>query len=138
VSEFEEHACRSVAAALEDVPPAKAAEVYAVSLLVYDEEDDPRRPTITVGTNTETRVRERIARGDDPGWARWNFAYWIQDDLAVVGDSARDPEGARLRRRWIEELGLWYSDEDERRDFEATEQPAARITSACSAARSRC
>jgi hypothetical protein len=127
VTEFEEHAYGAVAAALEAVPASKAQDVYVVSLLVYDEEDDPRLPTLTVGTNTEERVRERLGR-DPPGWVRWNYAYWLQDDLFVVGSSETDSHGARLRRAWIDGLGLWYSDADERRDFDAAGELGAQIT----------
>ena len=38
----------------------------SISLWVQDLDDDPRKPTITVGFNTE----------------RWNFAFWLQNEGA--------------------------------------------------------
>jgi hypothetical protein len=87
-------------------------EIYVVSLFVYDEDDDPRRPTVTVGFNTESDV----ARSSDPSeaWstdaheARWNYAFWRQNQLALVCDTAADPTGAELREAWARESELWY------------------------------
>ena len=67
-----------------------------VSLLVYDEDDDPLMPTVTVSYNTETQVRTF-----DEDEARWNYAFWLHEELALVADSAEDPDGAELRDAWI-------------------------------------
>jgi len=137
VDAFERHVFDEICRAVEQVTPDAAADVYVVSLLVYDEEDDPRLPTVTVGYNTEARARECTpSRGEAPKWpvasdageARWNFAFWLQNELAVVADSEQDPDGAQLRRTWIEGLGLWYSDEEEEADFEGVGERAGRIT----------
>jgi hypothetical protein len=125
---FEDYVYQHAARALESVPADAAADVYVVSLLVYDEDDDPRRPTITVGYNTRTRVGETAGDAEDLDEARWNFAFWLQNELAVVAESDQDPEGARLRRDWIDSIGAWYSDEEEDEDFDATEERAVRIT----------
>lgn len=37
----------------------------------------------------------------------------------MVGDSERDPDGAGLRREWIQQTGLWFSDDDQDGDFDA-------------------
>jgi hypothetical protein len=137
MSGFEEYAFGAMADALAAVPAGQARDVYVVSLLVYDEEDDPRRPTITVGFNTEARVAETTPRdGEEARWprasdaeeARWNYAFWLQNELLVLGDSERDPRGAALRREWIDEAGLWYSDDDEERDFDAAMERGGEIT----------
>ena len=36
------------------------ADIYVVSLYVYDDNDDPCRPTVTVGYNTESYLNEQI------------------------------------------------------------------------------
>lgn len=105
------HLHLAVIHALALVPPADLPGVYAVSFLIYDEEDDPRRPTLTIGYNTEDRVRQALAvqpgsdllpagRPSDEGEARWNYAFWLQNELAVIGHSTRDPAGARLCEAW--------------------------------------
>ena len=72
MSGFPAYAFEQVAAALSAVPAAEARDAYVVSLLVYDETDDPRHPTLTVGFNTESRVSEMTPRAFDAAEARWN------------------------------------------------------------------
>ncbi len=110
---FDEYARTFVVQALERTRAEDAPDVYVVSLFVYDEEDDPRLPTVTVGFNTEAQVAETTAEASDADEARWNYAFWLQNELGVLADGERDPEGARLREEWIRGMGLWYEDEDE-------------------------
>lgn len=137
VREFEGYARSFIERALHGAPGELVGDVYVVSLCVEDEEDDPRRPTVMVGFNTETRVVRCTPRPDqDPGWpiasnaqeARWNFAFWCQNDLGTLCDSERDALGVELREAWIRQLGCWYSDEDEARDFERAMHRGAQIT----------
>ena len=73
----------------------------------------PFRPTLTVGTNTEARVRQALDREHpgSEGEARWNFAFWLQNQLAIVADSEMDSPGAALRERWLQDEGLWLPEE---------------------------
>lgn len=119
---FRAHMLDVALAGLARVPDAERADTYAVSFFVCDEEDDPRRPTLTVGTNTNDRVAFAIDPPagfvkpwagwvpSDEGEARWNFAFWLQNRLSVVGDRALDPDVAILRERWLRDLGTWYAD----------------------------
>ncbi len=100
-------------AALDAIPPGERDGIYVVSFFVYDEEDDPRRPTITVGFNTESDVTRADPEAADPvraasskSEARWNYAFWRQNELAVVCDTAREPDGAAIRESWAREQGL--------------------------------
>jgi hypothetical protein len=107
-----------VTAALAAVPSAERPDVYAVSLYVYDEDDEPEQPTLTVGTNTERQVQLALA-GESGGWgsptdeaeARWNYAFWQQNQLAVLCNSLDDPDGDELRNEWIAANG-WAVDWD--------------------------
>jgi hypothetical protein len=115
---FEDYVFEAAAQGLRNVAPDERADVYVVSFFVYDEADDPRAPTLTVGTNTETQVQLASDPPADfqkpnPWWtparseeARWNYAFWRQDRLASVADTGLDPIGAALRERWIRDLGL--------------------------------
>jgi hypothetical protein len=97
---------------LDGIPIDVRPDIYVLSLFVYDEDDDPRRPTVRVGFNTESDV----ARSADPAEAfstdvheaRWNYAFWCQNELALIGDTESDAEGARLREQWARDEGLWY------------------------------
>jgi hypothetical protein len=107
-------------AALSGLSPTERSDTYVVSFYVNDEGDDPRRPVLEIGTNTESKVRESTpGPTDEPRWpiasdaseARWNFAFWLQNCLAVIGGSA-DPEGEGAIGQLFAELGLSYDDDD--------------------------
>lgn len=83
-------------------------DIYAISLYVYDEEDDPRRPVAVLGYNTERRVQESIPQASDEQEARWNYAFWLQNEELCLGrgDTAEDV------RSWIKGLDLWDREEE--------------------------
>lgn len=134
-----QHLRSRLAAALAAIPAADRPGLYVVSLLVSDTDDDPRRPTIMVGYNTEARVAACTpAPGQPARWpiassaaeARWNFAFWLQNQLDVLCAEETDPEGAELLRAWASAAGTWYSDEDEQQDFEAAMRRVEPLTGA--------
>jgi hypothetical protein len=48
-------------------PAADAPDIYAISFFIYDEDDDPQKPTITIGYNTESQVKRVLdPAGRDP------------------------------------------------------------------------
>jgi hypothetical protein len=101
------------------IPTEDRSDIYVVSLFVYDQDDDPRKPTVTVGYNSEADVAKAIDPVDpfpaDGQEARWNYAFWRQNQLSLICDTEADAEGARLREAWARAEGLWYDlaeDED--------------------------
>ncbi len=82
-------------------------DIYAISLYVFDEEDDPRRPVSVLGYNTERQVQKSITEASDEQEARWNYAFWLQNDEMCLGrdDTAEDI------REWITEQDLWESED---------------------------
>jgi hypothetical protein len=132
LSGFEEYIYNRFEASIRSWEGQASGGIYAMSFFIYDEEDDPRRPTVTLGYNTTERwdiCTPKAADGSDIGWpvasdeqeAKWNYAFWLQNEEVVIGrsDSPADPEGIRLRSDWIKAQGLSYSDEDEDADFDA-------------------
>ncbi len=125
---LEEHVFGEVLRALERIPPEDRSDIYALSLFVYDADDDPRRPTLTVGYNTEAQVAActpgpgespHFPTASDSDEARWNYAFWLQNDLSVVCDEECDRAGAELLLAWAKQHGWWFSDEEEAADFDA-------------------
>lgn len=121
--------------ALNGIPAEERPKIYVVSLFVYDEDDDPRRPTITVGFNTEADVEAATPGPGNEGdlaWdaeeARWNYAFYRQNKLVVICDSDLDAEGAAHREAWARKSGYWYSDAEEAADFEATIERGEALT----------
>lgn len=134
---FQDHMKQIASKALASLSAARARDIYAISFFIYDEDDDPQRPTLTIGYNTESQVEQVLdsATGQypDPAEARWNFAYWIQNELAVIGDSTRDPDGADQRSKWIKDLGLWHDKPEDRtpESCDQHEQITARFVETC-------
>jgi len=60
-------------------------DIYAISLLVCDKDDNPCRPTVTLGYNTETQVKAEIPNASDEQEARWNYAFWLQNEFFCFG-----------------------------------------------------
>ncbi|MDI5903540.1 hypothetical protein, partial [Streptomyces sp. 12257] len=89
------------------------------------EDDDPRLPTLTIGYNTEAQARHSTQSASDQEEARWNYAFWIQNQLTVIGDLTSDPDGAVVRQAWINELGLWYTEPTDPSAWAATVGPLA-------------
>ena len=96
---FQDHLRQVATQAVTSISASAAHDVYVVSFLVYDEDDDPRRPTLTIGYNTETRVQQILAAQPgsellpagaptDEAEARWNYAFWLQNELAVNSATA--------------------------------------------------
>ena len=84
-------------------------DIYAISLYVYDECDNPCQPTVTLGYNTERQFKESISRASDEEEARWNYAFWIMNHFLYFGSG----DTAEIVRNWINEIGMpYYADDD--------------------------
>jgi len=81
--------------------------IYAVSLYVFHEEDDPRRPVAVLGYNTEEQAQESASQASDEQEARWNYAFWLQNEELCwgLGDTAE------AVKQWIAGQGLEDGDE---------------------------
>lgn len=102
LQQLERHAQQFIEHALTAANSPDVADAYVVSLWVNDEADDPACPTALIGYNTEARVSETTAQASSEREARWNFAFWLQNDLGMLCDPDSDPEGTELRNQWVE------------------------------------
>ena len=73
-------------------------DIYAVSLYVYDYNDNPCKPTVTLGYNTESQVKSEKKNAYDEDEARWNYAFWIQNQEFIFGEN----ETANTVKEWVE------------------------------------
>ncbi len=85
-------------------------DIYALSLWFSFYDDDLKQPTLNVGYNTNTQV-ELSLENAGPAEAKWNYAYWVQDDIEIPGNVPEAEE-------WIKELGLWFTEEEKETDFD--------------------
>ena len=86
------------------------SDIYVISLFVYDEDDNPNQPTVTLGFNTLSNYEESIDVAWDEEEAKWNFAFWLQNEEYVFGVDETRP----IVEKWIEEkysghfnAGMW-------------------------------
>lgn len=81
--------------------------IYALSLYVFNEEDDPRRPVAVLGYNTRQQAEQSVPLASDGQEARWNYAFWLQNEELCwgLGDTAETVS------QWVDGLGL--EDEEE-------------------------
>ena len=91
-------------------------EIYAFSFFVYDHEDDPRCPTVTMGYNTYSNLQKQINNASDEAEAKWNYAFWLQNEIAVIGNE-KDELGKLLIGNWISQLGLNYTDQEDEENY---------------------
>lgn len=122
---FQDHLRTLAEQAISSIPAGEAQDIYVISFFLDNERDDPRQLTLTIGYNTEAQFRHTIANASDEAEARWNYAFWLQNELTVIGDLTRDPDGAAARHRWISELGLWYDEPTHPEDWMTTVGPTA-------------
>ena len=104
-------------------------DVYSYSFFVYDDEDDPRRPTLTIGFNTISNYQNKATNASGLEEAKWNYAFWLQNEIASIG-TEEDRIGRTIIQNWINEIGLNYTDEEEEDDFEKCLDQGEKITSA--------
>lgn len=127
---FQAHLRTLATRAISSIPAVDAEDIYVISFFFDNEKDDPRQPTLTIGYNTEAQFRRTIADASDQAEARWNYAFWLQNELTVIGDRARDPDGAAARHQWISELGLWYDEPTHPDDWMTIVGPTAALIEA--------
>lgn len=132
---FELHIYESIRLSITAIEADITDHIYAFSFLIYNDEDDPRRPTLTFGYNTLERWMECTPNADlnvgrpvasNSAEAKWNYAFWLQNEVCIIG--ADETEEAVLRQEWIESRGLAYSDDDEEEDFDRCMQLGEQIT----------
>ncbi len=82
------------------------SDIYVISLFVYDECDNPCKPTVTLGYNTENQVQSELNDGfaTDEDEARWNYAFWLQNQFFVFGKD----ETAETVKNWVIKNGFPY------------------------------
>lgn len=97
-------------------------DIYVVSLFVYDDGDNPSKPTVTLGYNTESRILheyewEKRYRTENnirnlplpsARELRWNYAYWLQNEFFRFGVG----ETAAVVREWLAENHFPYREAD--------------------------
>ncbi len=93
------------------------SDIYAVSLFVYDMNDNPCEPVVTLGYNTVEQFQKEIPNADGEQEAKWNYAFWLQNEELSFGVG----ETQTVVKQWIENAEYSYFTYEEM--FGAGESP---------------
>lgn len=82
--------------------------IYAVSFWVTNWDDNPYEPIMVLGYNTERQVSDTAPNASSECEARWNFAFWLQnDELSFGGNLHKTPgDSPALVARWVRSIGF--------------------------------
>ncbi|QHT69414.1 hypothetical protein GXP67_23610 [Rhodocytophaga rosea] len=127
MEELKEYIKKKWFSAYKHLSQTELKDIYVFSFFVYDDEDDPRRPTLTIGYNTTTNFNEQIINASNEQEAKWNYAFWLQNEIELIG-TEDDKIGRRLIKKWIVENKLYYSDKEEDEDFDVCMEKGEKIT----------
>ena len=83
-------------------------DIYVISLFIYNEEDNPLKPTVTLGYNTEENYKDSIDLAWDEEEARWNYAFWLQNEELKFGVY----ESELIVQNWIKENNFTIEDDE--------------------------
>lgn len=89
-------------------------DIYAISLFMYDCNDNPCKPTVTLGYNTETQFKENESCASSKNEARWNYAFWLQNCEFCFGNDETEKDV----KDWIIKSGYPFFEDDDRAIFE--------------------
>lgn len=85
-------------------------DIYAFSLYMYANNDEPLQQIVVFGYNTEEQVKDSINSASSPIEARWNYAFWLQNSEFVFGE---DTDTAKDIQEWLKEHNLINLPEDD-------------------------
>lgn len=126
MNDFEKFFYSEISAALATIETSIVPDIYALSFFIFDLDGDPRHPILQLGYNTLTRLKECTPSASGAEEAKWNYAFWLQNELTFIGEP--DTEGGQLLEELLKGRGLWYSDEDEEADFDQCMRTGSGIT----------
>jgi len=116
-----------ITAYLAQIPPAIAADSYALSIFLFEDVCDEL--SLHVGVHTESQVAQRLQRDISPREARWNLPVWSgyspapewgNQHYVVILDIEDPQEGIDAREQWLKSHGWWLQDmefEDDDEEF---------------------
>jgi len=121
---LEDYIYKQAKTVIQKINPEKLSDIYVYSFFVSDIGDDPRYPSLTIGYNTGTNLQATIKDAASAQEAKWDYAFWLQNKLAVIG---KDVDSREFIEEWIENKSLDYTDADEDDDYAACSDKGDKI-----------
>lgn len=85
------------------------SDIYAISLFVYDEDDNPCQPTFALGYNTNEHFKNEISNASNEQEAKWNYAFWLQNSELYFGMG----ETQAIVKEWLADNDFPYISSEE-------------------------
>ena len=83
----------------EVLPKIKVDDTYVISFYLGCNEAYETIPQFAIGSNGENECNKDPLSED-----RWNYAYWIQNEIDVISDM--DPSSIKKLKDWYNEVGI--------------------------------
>ncbi|MTG96558.1 MULTISPECIES: hypothetical protein [Myroides] len=106
---------KKVERAIAAIANEKMEDIYALSFWKDNDNDDPRCPVIYISYNTASQVIAEQNNASDTMEAKWNFAFWLQDEIETLGGEDN------VLQQFIKDSG-WYYTDDEQEEAEDLEE----------------
>jgi hypothetical protein len=104
---FHKQSLETLKSAISNIDKNEIDNIYALSFWFFKEDDELHFPTIIFGYNTESNFRTNIEKASGVNEAKWNFAYWLQNEIEQIGG-----ENDKLLQEWFKESEYYYSEEE--------------------------
>jgi len=101
---FRQAAYRQLKSAIMGIAQAERPAIYALSCWYFLDDDDPRYPRLLLGYNTTQQVQSQLPHASGAAEAKWNYAFWLQNELATIGGE-NDPH----LTAWFQQTSFYYS-----------------------------
>ncbi|HBK70360.1 MAG TPA: hypothetical protein DDZ39_01665 [Flavobacteriaceae bacterium] len=105
--EFYNQSFEKLKSAITNIDKSEIENIYALSFWFYNEDDELHFPTIILSYNTKSNFQKNIENASDENEAKWNFAYWLQNELEQIGG-----EDDKVLEKWFEKSKYYYSEEE--------------------------
>ena len=105
---------------IQGLPVSTRDDLYLISVYV-DLEEGSHIPEIRIGYNTDSQFKKCCPRqGDKPGpitassagEARWNYPFWIRDEVNIFGDFEDEDKDRALKERWMRSHQFWFTEDE--------------------------
>ncbi len=105
--EFYNQSFEKLQRAITNIDKNEIENIYALSFWFYNEDDEFHFPTIILSYNTKSNFQTNIENASDENEAKWNFAYWLQNDLVQIGG-----EDDKFLKKWFKVSEYYYSEKE--------------------------
>lgn len=106
ITRFKEATYKMLEAGIRSIPDNEVPDIYALSCWYLAQDDEARYPMVILSYNTNSHYQSQIPAASSEAEAKWNYAFWLQNDIVAVGGEDDDHLAA-----WFAASPYYYSEE---------------------------